>query len=157
MAKFIKFNIQNSGNGLDATSGFRYVNVEDIESVTDVIGAPAGYAVQIVLKGLSGVTAAAAATSDAGSVVGTIGGRVLTLEVQTSVSIAAGAGTADPAAITVAGNMPSQAILKAMSANPGGVAASAQLGKDGAGLAANAQMYWNSFAIASNVALPAAS
>ena len=53
--------------------------------------------------------------------------------------------------------MPSQAILKAMSANPGGVAASAQLGKDGAGASADAQMYWNSFAIASNVTLPAAS
>ncbi len=157
MAKFIKFNIQNSGNGLDASSGFRYVNVEDIESVTDVIGGGSGYAVQVVLKGLAGVTAAAAATSDAGQTLGTIGGRVLTLLVQTSVSIAAGANSADPAAITVAGNMPSQAILKAMSANPGGVAASAQLGKDGAGLAANAQMYWNSFAIANDVTLPAAS
>ncbi len=156
MAKFIKFNIQNSGNGLDATSGFRYVNVEDIESVTDVISGGA-YSVQVVLKGLTGVTAAAAAVTDAGSVLGTIGGRVLTLIAKTSVSIAAGAGTNDPAAITVAGNMPSQAIVKAMSANPGGVAASAQLGKDGAGLAANAQMYWNSFAIANDVTLPAAS
>jgi hypothetical protein len=157
MAKFIKFNIQNSGNGLNATSGFRYVNVEDIESVTDVIGGGSGYAVQIVLKGLAGVTSAAAQVSDAGQTVGTLGGRVLTLLVQTSVAIAAGANSADPAAITVAGNMPSQAILKAMSANPGGVTASAQLGRDGAGLTANAQMYWNSFAIASDVTLPAAS
>ena len=155
MAKFIKFNIQNSGNGLNATSGFRYVNVDDIESVTDVIGGGPGYAVQVVLKGLAsfapGHADGAAVPAD------TIGGRVLTLQVQTSAAIAAGANSADPAAITVAGNMPSQAILRAMSANPGGVAASAQLGRDGAGLAANAQMYWNSFAIANDVTLPAAS
>jgi hypothetical protein len=154
MAKFIKFNIQNSGNGLDATSGFRYVDVKDIESVTDVIGGGPGYAVQVVLKGNVGLAPALAAGAQAAS---TLGGRVLTLAVQTSVAIAAGANSADPAAITVAGNMPSQAILKAMSANPGGVAASAQLGRDGAGLTANAQMYWNSFTIANAVVLPAAS
>jgi hypothetical protein len=155
MAKFIKFNIQNSGNGLDATSGFRYVDVKDIESVTDVIGGGPGYAVQIVLKGLASFAPGHA--NDATVPPDTVGGRVLTLAVQTSVAIAAGANSADPAAITVAGNMPSQAILKAMSANPGGVAASAQLGRDGAGLTANAQMYWNSFTIANAVVLPAAS
>ena len=154
MAKFIKFNIQNSGNGVNATSGFRYVNVDDIESVTDVIGGGPGYAVQVVLKGLASF---APAGYIAGDLASTVGGRVLTLEVQTSVAQAAGGGGADPAAITVAGNMPSQAILKAMSANPGGVAASAQLGRDGAGLTANAQMYWNSFTIANDVTLPSAS
>ena len=154
MAKFIKFNIQNSGNGLNATSGFRYVNVEDIESVTDVIGGGPGYAVQIVLKGIASFAPTGYIAGDLGS---TLGGRVLTLAVQTSIAIAAGANSSDPAAITVAGNMPSQAVLKAMSANPGGVAASAQLGRDGAGLTANAQMYWNSFTIANDVTLPSAS
>ena len=75
MAKFIKFNIQNSGNGLNATSGFRYVDVKDIESVTDVIGGGPGYAVQVVLKGLAsfapGHADGAAVPAD------TIGGRVL--------------------------------------------------------------------------------
>ena len=41
--------------------------------------------------------------------------------------------------------MPSQAIIKAMTANPGGVAATAQLGLDGGGVrGTDEQMYWDS-------------
>ena len=49
--------------------------------------------------------------------------------------------------------MPSQAIIKAMTANPGGVAATAQLGKDGAGGKADDQMYWSSAVFSSDVTL----
>ena len=84
--------------------------------------------------------------------------RVITLLVQTDVTIAAGANSADPGAITVEGNMPSVAVRKAMSANPGGVVATAQLGLDGGGVrGTDSQMYWNSFAIANTSPAPAAS
>tara|TARA_R100000742_G_C4248492_1_gene67084 strand:- start:19 stop:519 length:501 start_codon:yes stop_codon:yes gene_type:complete len=166
MAKFIKFDIRNSGNGVDATSGARYVNVDDIESVTDVIGGGPGYAVQIVLKGLTGAGIQSANNVNYGAdaaqgilaVTSEMSARVITLLVQTDVTIAAGANSADPGAITVEGNMPSVAVRKAMSANPGGVVATAQLGLDGGGVrGTDSQMYWNSFAIANTSPAPAAS
>ncbi len=165
MARFIKFNILNSGAGLTAASGARYVNVDDIESVTDVIGGGSGYAVQIVLKGYTGAGIQSANNVNYGAdsaqgilaVTSEMSARVITLLVQTSSTIAAGANTADPTTITVASNMPSEAVRRAMSANPGGVVASAQLGRDGAGTVAQNQMYWNSFAIANTSPAPAAS
>ena len=142
MAKFIKFNIQNTGGLEDA--GFRYINVEQIESVYDVVAAGA-YSVQIVLSDYVGLDDAA----------DTVGGRVLTVTAKNAIIARGGAGS-DPATITVAGNMPSQAVLKAMSANPGGVTATAQLSKDGAGGSGDNQMYWNSFAIQNSTDLPIA-
>jgi hypothetical protein len=49
--------------------------------------------------------------------------------------------------------MPSQSIIKALTANPGGVAASCQLGKDGAGLPSSNQMYWSSAVFSSDSTL----
>ena len=140
MAKFIKFNIQNSSDIWDR--GVRYVNVDQIESVYDKV-AGGEYSVQIVLSDYVGLDD----TSD------TVGGRVLTLVAKKSAIIARGAAGDDPDTITVEGNMPSQAVLKAMSANPGGVVASAQLAKDGAGV----QMVWNQFTISNTSPVPASS
>ena len=142
MAKFIKFNIQNTNDLWD--KGVRYVNVDQIESVYDVVAGGA-YSVQIVLSDYVGLDD----TSD------TVGGRVLTVTAKKAIIARGGAGD-DPDTITVAGNMPSQAVLKAMSANPGGVVASAQLSKDGAGGSSDDQMYWNSFAMKSSTDLPIA-
>ena len=86
------------------------------------------------------------------STIGTLNGRTITL----GVSIASNAAT-NPVAITVQRNMPSQAVFAALSANPGGVIASAQLGLDGNGIAPGVgggtatQMYWRTFTIASAI------
>ena len=147
MAKFIKFRVAN--NAALATGG-NYsrdvlLNVDDIENVADVIAA-GNYSVVVTLKGIVGLDNEAAA--------GTIGGRILTLNASTSANGPAIPGNAnEPTAITVSQNMPSQSIIRALTANPGGVAASAQLSKDGAGLVANNQMYWSSAIFSSNNAL----
>ena len=147
MAKFIKFRVAN--NAALATGG-NYsrdvlLNVDDIENVADVIAA-GNYSVVVTLKGIVGLDNEAAA--------GTIGGRILTLNASTSASGPAIPGNAnEPTAITVSQNMPSQSIIRALTANPGGVAASAQLSKDGAGLVANNQMYWSSAIFSSNNAI----
>ena len=154
MARFIKFNIQNEGNGLTAGSGWRYVNVDDIESVYDGLTGGDGTVdkVTVVLKG-SNASNVASGQADGDAITSQISGRVLVLQVRADATIAAGAGSNKPTAITVAGDMPSMAIRKAMSANPGGVAAAAQLGKDGAGV----QMVWNQFTISNTSPVPASS
>jgi len=168
MAKFIKFKVAN-GNALATGGDYSrdvLVNVDDIENVADTV-AGGVYSVIVTLKGLVGVTAAgggqaaytvpAVVTGDQDAytvpaipadAVGTVGGRIITLVLSTSPTAAI-----NPAAITVAQNMPSQSIVRALTANPGGVAASAQLSRDGAGLAANAQMFWASAAFTSDVTL----
>jgi hypothetical protein len=138
MAKFIKFRVANSAALATGGDYARDVllNVDDIENVADVIAA-GNYSVVVTLKGIVGLDNEAAA--------GTIGGRILTLNASTSANGPAIPGNAnEPTAITVSQNMPSQSIIRALTANPGGVAASAQLSKDGAGLVANNQMYWSS-------------
>ena len=167
MARFIKFNIMNA-SGDFSSSGNRYVNVDDIESVTDVVGGGSGYAVQVVLKGgmsADGIQVAYTGSGVADNAVpattSEISARVLTLLVQNSSIIAAGANTNDPAAITDKTRMPGEAIRRAMSANPGGVAASAQLNLDGNGISVAQggtaiQMYWNSFVIANTSPAPGA-
>jgi len=153
MAKFIKFRVAN--NAALATGG-NYsrdvlLNVDDIENVADVIAA-GNYSVVVTLKGIVGLEAGHA--NDATVPAGTIGGRILTLNASTSAIGPAIPGNAnEPTAITVSQNMPSQSIIRALTANPGGVAASAQLSKDGAGLVANNQMYWSSAIFSSNNAI----
>ena len=139
MAKFIKFRVANATT---LAAGGDYardvlVNVDDIENVADAV-AGGVYTTIVTLKSFVGLSDAAIANA-------TIGGRILTLTLSTS-AIAAG----NPTAITVSQNMPSQSIVRALTANPGGVAASAQLSKDGAGLVANNQMYWSSAIFSSN-------
>jgi len=142
MAKFIKFKISNAASLATAGDYARdvLVNIDDIENVADAVNTGV-YTAVVTLKGIVGLDNEAAAA--------TIGGRILTLTVSTSATTAV-----NPTAITVSGNMPSQAIIKAMTANPGGVAASAQLGLDGGGVRpADDQMYWSSAVFSSDNAL----
>ena len=140
MAKFIKFKISNATT---LAAGGDYardvlVNIDDIENVADAVNTGV-YTAIVTLKGIVGLDNEAIADA-------TIGGRILTLTVSTSAATAV-----NPTAITVSGNMPSQAIIKAMTANPGGVAASAQLGLDGGGVRpADDQMYWSSAVFSSD-------
>lgn len=145
MAKFIKFKISN---GTTLAAGGNYardvlVNIDDIENVADAVNGGV-YTAIVTLKGIVGLEAGHA--NGATVPPGTIGGRILTLRVSTSATAAA-----NPTAITVSGNMPSQAIIKAMTANPGGVAATAQLGLDGGGVrGTDEQMYWDSAVFSSD-------
>tara|TARA_Y100000746_G_scaffold227600_1_gene234457 strand:- start:1337 stop:1783 length:447 start_codon:yes stop_codon:yes gene_type:complete len=145
MAKFVKFKISN---GTTLAAGGNYardvlVNIDDIENVADAVNAGV-YTAIVTLKGIVGLEAGHA--NGATVPAGTIGGRILTLRVSTSSTTAV-----NPTAITVSGNMPSQSIMKAMTANPGGVAASAQLGLDGGGVrGTDDQMYWDSAVFSSD-------
>jgi len=144
MAKFIKFKISNATT---LAAGGDYardvlVGVDDIENAADAVNGGV-YTVVLTLKSIVGLADAAIANS-------TIGGRILTLTVSTS-PIAAG----NPTAITVSQNMPSQSVIRALTANPGGVSSTCQLGVDGNGVVAAqggtaAQMYWSSAVFSSN-------
>ena len=110
MAKFIKFKISNATT---LAAGGDYardvlVGVDDIENAADAVNGGV-YTVILTLKSIVGLSDAAIANS-------TIGGRILTLTVSTS-PIAA----TNPTAITVSQNMPSQSVIRALTANPGGV------------------------------------
>ena len=121
MAKFIKFNVVNSGAA--SPLGPResiLVNIEDITTVaaTGLTGANA----KTVVIGLTG------RNSEANY-------KTLTLTVSTSVSAAA-----NPTIASGVANPLTSAVRSAMTANPGGVTASVQLGVDQA--ATPAQMYF---------------
>jgi len=149
MAKFIKFNIANNAT-LGSGTGSRSVllDVDKIESISDAVSGGGAYSVVVTLSEYVGLEAGHA---DGATVpAGTVGGRILTLLVGTSTisdpADTQGTGAVaivNPATVTVAGNMPSQIINRALTANPGGVSSTCQLGKDGAGLLADDQMYWN--------------
>ena len=122
MPKFIKFNVVNSAAA--SPLGPResiLVNIEDITTVaaTGATGANA----KTVVVGLTGRAAQAA------------GYRTLTLTVSTSVSAAV-----NPTIVTGNANPLVAAVRSAMTANPGGVVATAQLGSDQA--AVPVQMYF---------------
>jgi hypothetical protein len=144
MAKFIKFKISNATT---LAAGGDYardvlVGVDDIENAADAVNGGV-YTVVLTLKSIVGLSDAAIANA-------TIGGRILTLTVSTS-PIAAG----NPTAITVSQNMPSQAVIRALTANPGGVSSTCQLSVDGNGVVAAqggtaAQMYWSSAVFSSD-------
>ena len=129
MAKFIKFNIVDS-----STPANQKVHLLDVDNISDI--SYAGQTVSIVLRSPSG--AFGVDTASAG-----ISGRIVSLEVSTSKSSLSSAPS-----ITNGSAAPDQAIVKAMTANPGGVAATAQLGKDEAGTPL--QMYWHSWNVATN-------
>ena len=128
MAKFIKFSVRNSAaaSPLGPTENI-LVNVEDIARVqaTGVTGANP----KTAIIGLTGRAAQAA------------GYQTLTLTVSTSIS-----AIANPTIVTGQNNPLVAAVRSAMTANPGGVVASAQLGVDQA--ATPAQMYWRTAAFA---------
>tara|TARA_R110000744_G_scaffold190311_1_gene309424 strand:+ start:155 stop:604 length:450 start_codon:yes stop_codon:yes gene_type:complete len=140
MAKFVKIHIVNAtapGSGGDWGGRDVLIPVSDIENIADNTAAGV-YTAIITLK--SGITGVAPAGYIAGDLASTVAGRICTLTVSTSQTAAT-----NPTAVTVDGNMPSQAIVKALTANPGGVAATAQLALDGAGVRGTAiQMYWSS-------------
>ena len=122
MAKFIKFSVRNSAavSPLGPTENI-LVNLEDITSV--VASGATGANAKTAIIGLTGRAAQAA------------GYRTLTLAVSTSISAAV-----NPTIVSGQNNPIVSAIRSAMTANPGGVVASAQLGVDQA--AVPAQMYW---------------
>ena len=127
MAKFIKFNVVNSGAA--SPLGPResiLVNIEDITTVaaTGLTGANA----KTVVIGLTGRNSEALY-------------KTLTLTVSTSVSAAA-----NPTIASGVANPLTSAVRSAMTANPGGVTASVQLGVDQA--AVPAQMYFRTAAYA---------
>ena len=128
MAKFIKFSVRNSAaaSPLGPTENI-LVNLEDITSVV-ATGATGANAKTVVI-GLTGRAAQAA------------GYQTLTLAVSTSISAAV-----NPTIVTGQNNPLVSAVRSAMTANPGGVVASAQLGVDQA--AVPAQMYWRTAAFA---------
>jgi hypothetical protein len=128
MAKFIKFSVRNSGAAqpLGPTENV-LVNLEDITSVA-ATGATGANAKTVVI-GLTGRAAQAA------------GYQTLTLTVSTSLSAAV-----NPTIVSGQNNPLVAAVRSAMTANPGGVVASAQLGVDQA--AAPAQMYFRTAAFA---------
>jgi len=132
MAKFVKFKIENAtapGSGGDWGGRDVLIPVSDIENIADSTAAGVYTAIITLKSGLAPFNAGAS-----------IAGRICTL----TVSISQTAAT-NPTAVTVDGNMPSQAIVKALTANPGGVAAAAQLGLDGGGVrGTDDQMYWSS-------------
>ena len=126
MAKFIKFSIVDS-----STPANQKVHLLDIDNIGD-ISYDGTNKVSVVLKASAGAFGDAAASAG-------LSVRVVELEVSTSKSSLAGPTITNGAAA------PDQAIVKAMTANPGGVAASAQLGKDEA--STPLQMYWHSWAV----------
>ena len=128
MAKFIKFSVRNSAaaSPLGPTENI-LVNLEDITSVT--ASGATGANAKTAIIGLTGRAAQAA------------GYRTLTLAVSTSISAAV-----NPTIVNGQNNPIVSAIRSAMTANPGGVVASAQLGVDQA--AVPAQMYWRTAAFA---------
>ena len=122
MAKFIKFSVRNSAAAqpLGPTENI-LVNLEDITSVT--ASGATGANAKTAIIGLTGRAAQAA------------GYRTLTLAVSTSISAAV-----NPTIVNGQNNPIVSAFRSAMTAKPGGVIASAQLGLDQP--PTPVQMYW---------------
>ena len=135
MSKFLKFNIVNTTAPL--TQGVQLINVEQIQSVVYNAGA-----LTIVLDGAVGIQAAVdPAGTNPNQAAVTYGARVVTLTV-----VATKDGTGGAPTITNGAKSPQKAVYAAMTANPGGVQSTVQLGLDEA--VVPVQMYFSSFAIA---------
>ena len=119
MGKFLKFQVRNAATATSAT-GSRdiLVNVDQIQSV---IGGAAGATVVVNLK--DGPAGAVRAWTF------TLGTTVISDPADTT-GAGAVANVAPTAPLGV--NMPSQSVNRALTANPGGVSSSVQLGVDGA-------------------------
>ncbi len=127
MSKFLKFNIVDSAAPL--TQGSELVNVDQIQSVSYAAGTGV---LSIVLAGAVGADAAS------------YSGRVISITVTTTKD-----GTAGVPTITNGSKSPQKAVYAALTANPGGVQSTVQLGLDEA--ATPLQMYFSDFAIATEV------
>jgi hypothetical protein len=129
--KFLKFNIVNTGAPL--TQGVQLVNADHIQSVAYNAGA-----LTIVLDGAVSLSAAPVGAELFAEQ--TYGARVITLNVLVTKDGTGAAPTTNGA------KSPAKAIYAAMTANPGGVQSTVQLGLDEA--VVPVQMYFSSFAIA---------
>jgi len=139
MSKFLKFNIVNTAAPL--TQGVQLINVEQIQSVVYNAGA-----LTIVLEGaVSSQAQYVLANSGDGTVPATsLSQRVVTLNVVATKNGAGGAPT-----ITNGAKSPQKAVYAAMTANPGGVQSTVQLGLDES--ATPDQMYFSTFSIATAI------
>ena len=129
MSKFLKFNVVDSAAPL--TQGTQLVNVDQVQSV---VYTPASGVLSIFLTGAVGIDTAGDNTA------GVMWGRVITSLVTTSATGAVG--------IPVIANGrrgADKAVYAAMTANPGGVQSTVQLGFDEA--ATPLQMYFSDFNI----------
>jgi len=129
MSKFLKFNVVDSAAPL--TQGTQLVNVDQVQSV---VYTPLTGVLSIFLTGAVGIDTAGDNTA------GVMWGRVITSLVTTSATGAVG--------IPVIANGrrgADKAVYAAMTANPGGVQSTVQLGFDEA--ATPAQMYFSDFNI----------
>jgi len=136
MSKFLKFNIVNTTT--PAAQGIELVNVEQIQSVAYNAGA-----LTIVLDGAASTQVAhtgSGATDEAVPAL-SLSQRVVTLTVKVTKD---GSGAAPT--ITNGAKSPQKAVYAAMTANPGGVQSTVQLGLDEA--VTPVQMYFSAFAIA---------
>ena len=135
--KFLKFNIVDQTNAASLlTEGVQLVNSDDIQSV--VYNSVTGV-VSITLDGAVSLSAAPVGAELFAEQ--TYGARVISLVVSTSKSGAQAIPT-----ITNGASAPDKAIYAAMTANPGGIQSTVQLGSDQA--AAPLQMWFKSFVIA---------
>jgi len=135
--KFLKFNIVDQTNAASLlTEGIQLVNSDDIQSV--VYNAATGV-VSITLDGAVSLSAAPVGAELFAEQ--TYGARVISLVVSTSKSGAQAIPT-----ITNGASAPDKAIYAAMTANPGGIQSTVQLGSDQA--VAPLQMWFKSFVIA---------
>ncbi len=134
MSKFLKFNIVDSNALL--TQGTELVNVEQIQSVAY---AAATGVLSIVLDGAVSLSAGPVGAELFAAQ--TYGARVISITVTTTKDGSAGIPT-----ITNGAKSPQKAVYAAMTANPGGVQSTVQLGLDEA--ATPVQMYFSDFAIA---------
>ena len=130
--KFLKFNIVNTGAPL--TQGVQLVNADHIQSVAYNAGA-----LTIVLDGAVSLSAGPVGAELFAEQ--TYGARVITLNVLVTKD-----GTGAAPTITNGAKSPAKAVYAAMTANPGGVQSTVQLGLDEA--VVPVQMYFSSFAIA---------
>ena len=129
MSKFLKFNVVDSAAPL--TQGTQLVNVDQVQSV--VYNSVTGV-LSIFLTGAVGVDTAGDNTA------GVMWGRVITSLVTTSALGAVGVPT-----IANGRRGADKAVYAAMTANPGGVQSTVQLGFDEA--ATPLQMYFSDFNI----------
>ena len=138
MSKFLKFNIVDSA--ALATQGTELVNVDQIQSVSYVVGTGV---LSLVLKGAVSSQAGYAIANDGSATVPAtaLSQRVINITVTTTKDGAAGIPT-----ITNGSKSPQKAVYAALTANPGGVQSTVQLGLDEA--ATPLQMYFSDFAIA---------
>ena len=139
MSKFLKFNIVNTTT--PAAQGVELVNVEQIQSVAYNAGS-----LTIVLDGAASTQAAhtgSGATDEAVPVL-SLSQRVVTLTV-----VATKDGTGGAPTITNGAKSPQKAVYAAMTANPGGVQSTVQLGLDES--VTPDQMYFSAFSIATAI------